>query len=155
MKIVDPLFNHTIGAFKIKNTIVEPKRTSNKKLYDDFIKCTLLPKSTEICFIDNSYHQDMVQDKIYYIQPRSYYHNLCLTEVINRFYNSDIGKQYRLNSVLKDAYESYLLDWFEFSNAERYIPRNYNALQAYDVTKNYVSFETIFLSQIQTKHQKI
>ena len=66
------------------------------------------PKSTEICFIDNSYHQDMVQDKIYYIQPRSYYHNLPLTEILNRFYNSAIGKQYRLNSVLKDAYKSYL-----------------------------------------------
>ena len=88
MKIKDPLFNHTIGAFKIKNCIVEPKRTSNKKLYSDFVNCTLLPKSTEICFIDNSYHQDMVQDKIYYIQPRSYYHNITLSRIIDRFYNS-------------------------------------------------------------------
>ncbi len=135
MKISEPLFNHTIGAFKIKNTIVEPKRTSSKKLYDDFIRCTLLPKSTEICFIDNSYHQDMVQDKIYYIQPRSYYHNLPLSEILNRFYNSAIGKQYRINSILKDTYKSYLIDWFEFSSAERYVPRNYNALLSYEITK--------------------
>ena len=100
MKIKDPLFNHTIGAFKIKNCIVEPKRTSNKKLYSDFVNCTLLPKSTEICFIDNSYHQDMVQDKIYYIQPRSYYHNITLSRIIDRFYNSPIGKQYKTNSLL-------------------------------------------------------
>lgn len=135
MKIKEPLFNHTVGAFKIRNCIVEPKRTSNKKLYSDFVNCTLLPKSTEICFIDNSYHQDMVQDKIYYIQPRSYYHNITLSRIIDRFYNSPIGKQYKTNSILKDNYKSYLHDWFEFNSAERYIPRNYNPSQSYAITK--------------------
>ena len=77
----------------------------------------------------------MVQDKIYYIQPRSYYHNLPLSEILNRFYNSAIGKQYRINSILKDTYKSYLIDWFEFSSAERYVPRNYNALLSYKLQK--------------------
>ena len=48
-----PLFDQIIHAFKINNVHTELNRTTHKKTYDDFIRCTLLPQSTAICFIDD------------------------------------------------------------------------------------------------------
>jgi|LauGreSuBDMM15SN_2_FD.fasta_scaffold01853_3 hypothetical protein len=78
------MFDKVICAFKIGNRIIEPSRTTHKKTHSDFIKCTLLPKNTEICFIDDAYHSHMETRKIYYIQPFKYYHNLDKTDIIHR-----------------------------------------------------------------------
>ena len=78
------LFDQVICAFKVGNRIIEPCRTSHKKTYSDFIRCTLLPKNTEICFIDDVYHCKMHHHKIFYIQPTEYHHNLKKEEIIDR-----------------------------------------------------------------------
>jgi hypothetical protein len=80
-----PLFDHMICAFKINNQIIEPMRTTQTKTYNDFIRCTLLPKTTEICFIDNTQYNKMKNDRVYYIQPKSYQHSLYVYEIIDRF----------------------------------------------------------------------
>tara|TARA_Y100000816_G_C26098794_1_gene581946 strand:+ start:1467 stop:2330 length:864 start_codon:yes stop_codon:yes gene_type:complete len=138
LKIPNKLFDHTIGAFKIRNRIVEPNRTTHKKTYSDFINCAMLPKKTEICFIDNSYHNEMVHNKIYYIQPRSYYHNLSINTIISRFMNSSIGFNIKNNSILKDNFVSYIYDWFEFNNANRYIPKLYIPINSINITKKII-----------------
>jgi hypothetical protein len=79
------LFDHKICAFKINNQIIEPTRTTQTKTYNDLIRCTLLPKNTEFCFIDNTYYNKMRNDRVYYIQPKSYYHSLSAHEIIDRF----------------------------------------------------------------------
>lgn len=71
-----PLFDKVICAFKIGDTIIEKDRTENPKTYNDLIKCTMLPKSTEICFVDDYFHKKMKHNKIYYIQPLPYNHIL-------------------------------------------------------------------------------
>jgi hypothetical protein len=71
-----PLFDKVICAFKIGDKIIEKDRTETQKSYGDLIKCTMLPKSTEICFVDDYFHKKMNHDKIYYIQPISYNHDL-------------------------------------------------------------------------------
>jgi hypothetical protein len=63
---------------------MEPMRTTHNKTYSDFIRCSLLPKSAEICFIDNTYYQKMLNDRVYYIQPRSYYHMLSKEVILDR-----------------------------------------------------------------------
>lgn len=83
-KIGPGLFDKVICAFKIRNKIIEPLRTTNEKCYSDFIHCTLLPKSTEICFIDDVFHEKMKHDKIYYIQPSPYMHPLSTSVIIER-----------------------------------------------------------------------
>ena len=88
-----PLFDKVICAFKINNKIVEVSRTSHEKSHNDFIRCTLLPKNTEICFIDNTYYSSMNNRRIYYIKPRAYVHSLSTEEIINRFIHSNIGSQ--------------------------------------------------------------
>lgn len=79
------LFDHTICAFKIQDKLVEPMRTTYNKTYSDLIRCTLLPKNAQICFVDNSYHPKMVHERVYYIQPRSYDQGLSGTDMIVRF----------------------------------------------------------------------
>ena len=83
-KMGGDLFDKTICAFKVGDKIIEPERTSHQKTHGDFIKCTLLPKSTEICFIDDVYHENMNTDKIYYIQPFQYYHALSAEDIVER-----------------------------------------------------------------------
>jgi len=86
------LFDKIIHAFKINNKVIELDRTSHEKTHNDFIRCTLLPKNTEICFIDNTYYDSMTHNRIYYIKPKAYVHSLSTEDIINRVAQSDIGK---------------------------------------------------------------
>lgn len=85
------LFDKVISAFKINKVIIEPNRTTNDKTYSDFIRCTLFPKNIEICFIDNDYFEKMDNGKVYYIQPKPYFHKLTTAEIIQRFLLSNIS----------------------------------------------------------------
>lgn len=85
------LFDQVIGAFKINNVVMEPRRTSNEKSYSDLIKCSLLPSSSEICFIDDKYFRRMAKDRVYYIQPKPYHHSLTTRDIVDRFVNSDLS----------------------------------------------------------------
>ena len=90
LKTDGDIFDRTICAFKINGKNVELSRTTHKKTYSDFIKCTLLPKKTKICFIDNTYYPDMLNNRVYYIQPISYFHNMVTTNIIDRFLSSNL-----------------------------------------------------------------
>jgi len=107
------LFDRIICAFKINNKIVELDRTTHDKTIGDFIKCTLLPKKTEICFIDDTLYENMLNDRVYYIKPKMYQHNLSTDEIIERFMDSEIIKKMGLNRSI----ESKLYDFFVSNNA--------------------------------------
>jgi hypothetical protein len=105
--LTDSLFDQLICSFKIENKLIEIKRTSQEKTYKDLIRCTLLPKSTEICFIDNSYYPKMVNDRVYYIQPKSYHHSLSQKEIIERYITSPLfttGSTMELNEWFSRYY---------------------------------------------------
>jgi hypothetical protein len=97
------LFDKIICAFKINNQIIEPLRTTHIKTYSDFIRCSLLPKYAEICFIDNTYYNKMLNDRVYYIQPRSYHHMLSKKEIIDRFTNQ---------FIYPSLDYAFVVDWF-------------------------------------------
>ena len=84
LNLKDELFDKVICAFKINNKIIEINRSTQDKNINDFINCSLLPKTTEICFIDNTYYQKMLNNRVYYIQPRSYYHMLSKEDIMER-----------------------------------------------------------------------
>jgi hypothetical protein len=107
-----PLFDKIIHAFKINNTPIELKRTTHEKKHSDFIKCAILPKTTEICFLDNTYFEDMRHRRIYYIQPRSYYHHLSTEEIIYRFLDSDVGKRIAVSAEDQAKLYHYLSSCF-------------------------------------------
>ena len=94
---VDRLFDQVIQAFKIGEKRYELKRTTSAKTHSDFIKCTLLPKISEMCFIDNSFFPKMCGEHVYYIQPRSYFHYLKIDEIIDRFISSELYKKLSYN----------------------------------------------------------
>ena len=84
------LFDQIIKAFKIKGKQIELCRTSHTKKHDDLIRCTKIPETTEICFLDDVYHDGMVNDKVYYINLKPYIHDLPFELMIERFIKSQI-----------------------------------------------------------------
>lgn len=118
----EELFDKIIYAFKINNKIIEIARTTRDKTYNDFINCTLLPKTTEICFIDNTFYNNMLNEKVYYIQPRAYYHNISVNTIIERFIHSTIGTKItnNLSDDEKEGFLEFLYDWFDNENSPKY-----------------------------------
>lgn len=85
-----PVFDHIIRAFMIGNQRIEFMRSTHEKTYEDFLKCTLLPRNTEICFIDNTQFDGMLKERVYYIRPKSYFHGLSGQTVLMRLQKSKL-----------------------------------------------------------------
>lgn len=100
------LFDQIINAFKINNIQVELNRTTHKKTHDDFIKCSLLPKSTTIFFVDDVSYAGMKNERIYYIKPMPYNHHLSTNEIINRFIYSKYGIILLPRDSIKNAFKA-------------------------------------------------
>jgi len=103
------LFDQVISAFKIDNKIIEISRTCHAKTHDDFIRCTMLPRYTEVCFVDNSYYSQMISNRIYYIQPLSYVHSLSSEEIVNRFIQSEVGSRICKTPVLGGLFSGFMM----------------------------------------------
>lgn len=86
------LFDQIISAFKINGKQIEICRTTNNKTYTDFIRCTKLPSNAEICYLDDTYYPEMINDNVYYINIKPYTYDLDFNEIYKRFLNSNIGK---------------------------------------------------------------
>ena len=67
------LFDQIIAAFKINGKIIELCRSTHEKTHMDFLKCARIPPNSEICFLDDRYHQYMNTKQIYYIQLKPYF----------------------------------------------------------------------------------
>lgn len=110
LKSENNVFDKIINAFKVNNKIIEHNRTTHRKTYNDFINCTILPENVKICFIDDKYYSKMENEKIYYIQPSPYYHNLTNKEIIERFsmtsFNSEDNMN-KINSILNVPFIDY------------------------------------------------
>lgn len=84
----EQLFDDHILAFKIRDQIVEIRRTNETKTYGDLVKCMMLPEEDiEVCFIDNTEYTRMCERKVYYIVPSPYYHSLKNAEIMRRFFH--------------------------------------------------------------------
>ena len=77
--------------FKLKQTlfdtiitITHPKRTHKYKDYVELIECTDLTTDTDICFIDDKKHSNMISKKIFYIQCEPYVYIIQSKEIYNR-----------------------------------------------------------------------
>ena len=102
------LFDKVIAAFKINGEHIEICRTTNNKTYDDFIRCTLLPKNAEICYLDDSYYPEMVNENVYYINIKPYTYNLPFAEMYKRFMGSNVGK-----TLITKESRDYFIDFME------------------------------------------
>ncbi len=84
------LFDQIIGAFKVNGKQVELCRTTHMKTHKDFISCTKIPETTQICFIDDVFHPGMSNDNIYYIHIKPYTYDLTFDTIIDRFIGSGL-----------------------------------------------------------------
>ena len=120
---IKPLFDKIIGAFipldssnrlQVKYKM-ESGRTTHQKTYSDLIQCTMLPKNTEYCFVDDTEYVKMKHDKIYYIRPKAYIHSLSVQEIIDRWYQHFATEHPLLIS-------SYWYSWFSLHNRSGFLP---------------------------------
>ena len=101
----NPLFDQIIYAFKINNQIVQVGRTTHKKTHSDLINCTLMPKKTAICFLDDAEFDEMKKERIYYIKPKAYHHLLSTEDILDRIINSKYHSIFRDNmDSIRDHY---------------------------------------------------
>jgi hypothetical protein len=101
-KVNYQLFDQIIKAFKIRGKQVEICRTSHMKNYTDLIRCTKIPETTEICFLDDVFHPGMVDDRVYYINLKPYVHDLPFEIMVDRFIKSgiiDLNKNVNVTEV--------------------------------------------------------
>ena len=92
-KVNFDLFDQIICAFKINGKTVEICRTTHNKTHKDFIQCTKIPETAEICFIDDTFYPDMASDNVFYINIKPYYYDLPIDYMINKFIESEVGKK--------------------------------------------------------------
>jgi hypothetical protein len=94
-KIIDQI----IAAFKVNGKTIEICRTTHNKTHDDLIKCTKIPDTAEICFLDDTFYPEMASDNIYYINIKPYYYDLQISYMIQKFKDSDIGQKLIDNDI--------------------------------------------------------
>lgn len=157
---VSQMFEKTICAFKIGSRIVEPNRTTKDKTLSDFINCTKIGKNTQICFLDDSYHEEMIKDNIYYIQPKAYYHCLKISHILTRYFNSNVFVTIERNtSMCDDNYKAFMIDWFNFNDADKYILTysDYNLEREKEISRKilyYIKEFLYFIPRIKTSKRR-
>ena len=91
------LIDQIIAAFKVHGKQVEICRTTHNKTHQDFIRCTKVPATAEICFLDDTFHPGMSNEHIYYINVKPYYHDIPFEVMLARFMSSNIGRRFGNN----------------------------------------------------------
>jgi hypothetical protein len=92
-KINYKLFDRVIRAFKVNGKIIEMCRSTNEKTTGDLFNCTKIPHDSQICFLDDVYYSNMVDENVYYIKLKPYTYNLPFQEMIQRFVVCKYGKK--------------------------------------------------------------
>jgi len=108
-KIQFKLFDQIIYAFKINGKIVEISRTTSNKTYHDFIKCTKLPANAEICVLDDTLHNEMIADNVYYINIKPYIYQLPVEYMIKNYKETEKHK-------IDEQFENFIITDFNKYN---------------------------------------
>ena len=98
------LFFKVVYSFKINGKSVNLKQTTRNKTLNDFLISTSLPKTTQICFIDDTYYSSMNTQNVFYINVDPYIHNMPPIQVINRLKQSNMFTKHFIHINLKEMY---------------------------------------------------
>ena len=92
-----PVFDRVIGAFKDPSgRVVEVRRTSHDKTYDDFVRCSNMVGKFEVFFIDDREHPGMHAENVYVINVKPYTREISMREFAARFKRSTLFKKLQL-----------------------------------------------------------
>jgi len=120
-KLIDQL----IAAFKVNGKTVEICRTTHTKTHKDLIKCTKIPASAEICFLDDTFYPEMANDNIYYINVKPYYYDLKMDDMIQKFKESDVGKKILDETNIDADFEDKMKEQIKLYEYE-YLDKDFN-----------------------------
>lgn len=109
-----PFIDQIIAAFKINGKQIEIGRTTHKKTHNDLIRCTKLPNNVEICYIDDNYYPEMINDNVFYINIKPYIYEIDFNILLNRFKSSNIYKILIKNEDEFLIYFNNLLDKYNY-----------------------------------------
>lgn len=90
-KLGEKVFDIIITAFKIGDDNVEVCRTSHAKNIGDLLKCTKISSETQVCFFDDQYHPLMKDEKVYYVNVKSYYYSIPFRSMAERYSSINIA----------------------------------------------------------------
>lgn len=144
------LFDQLICAFKINDTIVEPGRTGGTKTHSDLIRCSLIPRTSEICFIDDRHFESMETGRVYYIQPKPYIHMMLTSDIISRLCQSTL-----IDSLDRNVMQKYLSDKFPIHNT---IPKPESEIAVDRIVSQKIMFhiqEFFHMTTVYNKTQKV
>ena len=91
-KVGTKVFDHIIAAFKVNGKIVQEGRTTQNKTYEDLVRVANIPKTSEICFVDDLNHPGMRHPNVLYINVKPYVETLPTSTLIKRYLDSNLGK---------------------------------------------------------------
>jgi hypothetical protein len=158
--IVPPLFDRLIGGYKPEqqsSTDGFPQRTTNEKTMSDLIYCSRLPSDIEVCFLDDLYHSNMTDERVYYIKLQPYYSYISFETFVNRFMNSVLFRDVfdkiavpsitpsMTNTIKKQILSIELHDLFiKYANMAKYnaktIQRKMNPREIDEIISKYILF---------------
>ena len=128
-KVNFDLFDQIICAFKINGKQVELCRSTHNKTHNDFIKCSKIPRNTQICFIDDTYFPEMHSDEVYYIKIKPYIYNLNSDTILERIIKS--GMIDKLFHIEKD----YCIEFLKCKLNETYTTLKTKSMKEYNIDK--------------------
>ena len=85
-KIKYKLFDQIIGAYKVGTVQNEMRRTSHEKNVSDLMNCCNTSKTSNICFLDDQFHNRMRGNNVYYINIKPFVFILPYEEMATRYY---------------------------------------------------------------------
>jgi len=71
-KLQCPRFDQVIRAYKVNGVQVEKKRTQHDKSLKDLLACTKAPAKSDVFFVDDQLHPEMVKKNVHYFHIRPY-----------------------------------------------------------------------------------
>ena len=118
-KIGCKLFDLIIPAYMVGGKIVEPNRTTHDKCFDDLLRCTKMPKTTEVCFVDDLYHPLMKTSNVSYINIKPYHFAMPFADMATRYYDKVVAKS-SSSSSMPDK-NDFIADIVKFMKRYNYI----------------------------------
>jgi hypothetical protein len=122
---------------KLNNKKIELRRTSNEKSYKDFINCTQLPDTTQVCFIDDQHYSKMEHENVVYIHINPYIRNIPFTTMASKYYNNNPG-------LFKEQEIDKFINYIELTMLIRDADGNIHIINRSDCKNDMVYYEKIY-----------
>jgi|TARA_Y100000591_G_scaffold262513_1_gene235482 hypothetical protein len=120
-KLSYSLFTKIVGPYKIGNQVFEKCRTSHDKQYEEFLQCTDLPDSTQLCFVDDQEHYGMDHENVFYIKIKPYHYSLQSNIMIERFVSSYLASELNIDANRFVNFMQQFLSEFSYRHQKKQI----------------------------------